>query len=67
MAEVEEDKKLPEEGLTPKIVRGALQIVGGAVPFAGDLFSAAAEKKRRKRGRAKSVGILLKMSPNSII
>mgnify|MGYP001591207999 CR=1 FL=1 len=37
-----EDKKLPEEGSTPKIVRGALQVIGGAVPFAGGLFSAAA-------------------------
>lgn len=31
----EEDKKLPEEGNTPKIVRGVLQVIGGAVPFAG--------------------------------
>jgi len=38
----EDDKKLPEEGRTPKIVRGALQVIGGAVPFAGGLFSAAA-------------------------
>lgn len=38
----EDDKNLPEEGKTPKIVRGALQVVGGAVPFAGGLFSAAA-------------------------
>lgn len=32
----------PEEGSTPKIIRGALQVIGGAVPFAGGLFSAAA-------------------------
>jgi len=38
----EDDEKLPEEGKTPKIIRGALQVVGGAVPFAGGLFSAAA-------------------------
>ena len=38
----EEDKKLPEEGSTPKVIRGALQVIGGAVPFAGGLFSAAA-------------------------
>jgi hypothetical protein len=38
----EENKDLPEEGKTPKIIRGALQVVGGAVPFAGGLFSAAA-------------------------
>src|SRR3990167_7994465 len=36
------DENLPLEGTTPKVVRGALQIVGGAVPFAGGLFSAAA-------------------------
>lgn len=33
---------MPAEGKTPKIVRGALVIIGGAVPFAGGLFSAAA-------------------------
>lgn len=38
----EGDKKLPDEGKTPKIIRGALQVAGGAVPFAGGLFSAAA-------------------------
>ncbi len=38
----EENKNIPEEGPTPKIVRGALQVIGGAVPFAGGLFSAAA-------------------------
>jgi hypothetical protein len=36
------DENLPDEGNTPKIVRGALQVIGGAVPFAGGLFSAAA-------------------------
>ena len=38
----ENDKNLPAEGSTPKIVRGALQVIGGAVPFAGGLLSAAA-------------------------
>jgi len=38
----EDDTKLPAEGSTPKIVRGALQVIGGAVPFAGGLLSAAA-------------------------
>ena len=38
----DEEKNLPAEGSTPKIVRGALQVIGGAVPFAGGLFSAAA-------------------------
>ena len=33
--------EFPEEGLTPKVARGGLQIAG-AVPFAGGLFSAAA-------------------------
>lgn len=36
------NNNLPEGGRGPKIVRGALQIIGGAVPFAGGLFSAAA-------------------------
>lgn len=34
--------KAPNEGLAPKVVRGGMQIIGGAVPFAGGLFSAAA-------------------------
>lgn len=38
----DDNKSLPSEGSTPKIIRGALQVVGGAVPFAGGLFSAAA-------------------------
>jgi hypothetical protein len=38
----DDEQDLPEEGNTPKIVRGALAIIGGAVPFAGGLFSAAA-------------------------
>lgn len=33
---------LPTEGTTPKVIRGALQVIGGAVPFAGGLLSAAA-------------------------
>lgn len=32
----------PEAGLTPKVVRAGMEIVGGLVPFAGGLFSAAA-------------------------
>jgi hypothetical protein len=32
----------PEEGSAPKVVRGVLAVIGGAVPFAGGLFSAAA-------------------------
>jgi hypothetical protein len=38
----EETNILPTEGSSPKVARAALQIVGGAVPFAGGLFSAAA-------------------------
>jgi len=38
----EDEKNLPMEGSTPKIVRGALQVIGGIIPFAGGLFSAAA-------------------------
>jgi hypothetical protein len=38
----DEAKNLPAEGNAPKIVRGALQLVSGAIPFAGGLFSAAA-------------------------
>jgi hypothetical protein len=32
----------PHEGTGPKITRGALEVVGGAIPFAGGLLSAAA-------------------------
>ena len=32
----------PDEGSTPKVIRAGMQVVGGAVPFAGGLFSAAA-------------------------
>ena len=38
----ENEKNPPEEKNTSKLVRGALQVIGGAVPFAGGLFSAAA-------------------------
>lgn len=34
--------ELPEEGKTPKIIRGGLQVVGGAIPFAGGILSAIA-------------------------
>lgn len=37
-----EDNKLPEDGKVAKISRGALQIAGGAVPFAGGILSAIA-------------------------
>jgi hypothetical protein len=38
----EDDKKLPESGKIAKISRGALQAVGGVMPFAGGVFSAIA-------------------------
>lgn len=37
-----ENGNISGEGGTPKVIRGALQVVGGIVPFAGGLFSAAA-------------------------
>ena len=37
-----EDNKLPEDGKAAKISRGALQVVGGVVPFAGGILSAIA-------------------------
>ena len=37
-----EDLDLPSGKGWEKVVRGGLQVVGGAVPFAGGLFSAAA-------------------------
>lgn len=36
------DLKIPDEGLTPKVIRGGMQIASGIVPFAGGLLSAAA-------------------------
>lgn len=36
------DQNFPDEGKSSKITRGALQAIGGAIPFAGGLFSAAA-------------------------
>ncbi len=38
----DDDSKYPQPGQSPKIIRGALQVVGGAVPFAGGIFSSAA-------------------------
>ena len=38
----EDEKNLSTEGSTSKVIRGALQVIGGAVPFAGGLLSAAA-------------------------
>tara|TARA_R110000764_G_scaffold208176_1_gene293867 strand:- start:1511 stop:1663 length:153 start_codon:yes stop_codon:yes gene_type:complete len=40
--DLEDEKKLPESSKVAKISRGALQAVGGAVPFAGVVFSAIA-------------------------
>ena len=37
-----EDNKFPSEGNIPKAARSGLQLIGGLVPFAGGLFSAAA-------------------------
>jgi hypothetical protein len=37
-----EDKALPKSGKVAKITRGVLQVVGGAVPFAGGVLSAVA-------------------------
>ena len=37
-----EDNKLPDDGKAAKISRGALQVVGGIVPFAGGILSAIA-------------------------
>ena len=42
-----DEKKLPESGKVAKISRGALQAVGGAVPFAGGVFSAIAVHGQR--------------------
>jgi hypothetical protein len=38
----EENITPPHEGSVPKVIRAGLQVVGGAVPFAGGLLSAAA-------------------------
>jgi len=38
----ENNGQLPAEGNAPKVIRGALQVIGGVVPFAGGFFSAAA-------------------------
>ena len=35
-------KKVPESGKIAKISRGALQVIGGVVPFAGGVLSAVA-------------------------
>lgn len=37
-----QDKELPEEGKIARYSRGALQAIGGAMPFAGGVFSAIA-------------------------
>ena len=42
MSEDNGENKLPESGKIAKISRGALQAVGGVVPFAGGVFSAIA-------------------------
>lgn len=41
-ADDDDDMKLPESGKVAKISRGALQVIGGAVPFAGGVLSAIA-------------------------
>lgn len=40
--ETNKDKKLPNDGKIAKYSRGALQAIGGALPFAGGMFSAIA-------------------------
>ena len=44
--------EIPEEGNTPKVIRGGLQVAGGLIPFAGGILSAAAgawsEKEQEK-------------------
>ncbi len=43
-----DEKKLPESSSTSKYSRGALQAVGGAVPFASGIFSLVADKWSEK-------------------
>src|SRR4051812_35932055 len=47
--------EMPSEGKTPKIIRGAIQVVSGAIPFAGGFLSAAAgawsENEQEKANR----------------
>lgn len=49
------NEEMPEEGTSAKIARGALQVVSGAVPFAGGVFSALAgawsEREQEKVNR----------------
>jgi hypothetical protein len=40
--ELEPNPKPPEEGSGPKYIRAGMQIIGGAIPFAGGVISAAA-------------------------
>jgi hypothetical protein len=42
MSAKEPADEMPDDGKTGRIGRGALQIIGGLIPFAGGLFSAAA-------------------------
>lgn len=42
MALLEQENDILESGVMAKVARGALQVVGGVVPFAGGLLSAAA-------------------------
>lgn len=55
MAEKPPPDRFPEEGDTGRIARGAIQAVGGAIPFAGGIFSAIAgtwsENEQRKANR----------------
>lgn len=40
--EILDDMAVPKEGKVAKYTRGAMQAIGGAVPFAGGVFSAIA-------------------------
>lgn len=44
----DEEKELSEEGKTAKIARGAMQIAGGVVPFAGGLRRRSLVRKRTR-------------------
>ncbi len=60
MVSEDQSDQYPEEGKGRKAGRGALQVVGGAVPFVGGLFSAVAgawsEAEQEKVNRFFSIG-----------
>jgi hypothetical protein len=66
--EDEEEMKLPEGSKTAKISRGALQAIGGAVPFAGGILSALAgawsEDEQAKVNRFLNTGFECYTNPN---